>query len=141
MDYFYNDQKETREAIRAGEAALNALRSAKNELNSAKNWGIYDILGGGMLSTLIKHNKMGNAESCIREAQYKLDAFHKELNDVRSDIGADLSTGDFLSFADWFFDGFIADVMVQNRINRVRDEVDRTIREVEEVLRRLRSRL
>ena len=134
----YNDQRERNEAIQAGEAALSALRQARTELNSARNWGIYDILGGGLISTMIKHDKMGNAESCLKEAQYRLERFHKELGDIHMNFGSDLSTNDFLSFADWFFDGFIADIMIQDRINRARDEVDRMIYKVEGILSRLR---
>ena len=138
MEY-YDDRKERNEAIYAGEAALAALRRAQSELRSARNWGIYDILGGGLISSLIKHNKMNNADSYIREAQYKLERFHKELRDVHMNIGTDLATDDFITFADWFFDGLVADFVVQERINRVRNEVDRMIIKVEGTLSRLRQ--
>ena len=70
--------------------------------------------------------------------QYRLERFHKELGDIHMNFGSDLSTNDFLSFADWFFDGFVADIMIQDRINRARDEVDRMIYKVEGILSRLR---
>ena len=41
------DQKEIRDAVLAGEAALDSLRSAREKLESAKNWGVFDMLGGG----------------------------------------------------------------------------------------------
>ena len=41
--------REIDEAIRAGEQALDSLREAKNQLNSARNWGIYDMIGGGLI--------------------------------------------------------------------------------------------
>ena len=34
----YDIEKEKREAIEAGRRALNSLRTAKENLNSAKNW-------------------------------------------------------------------------------------------------------
>lgn len=40
------DKKEIREAIQAGEAALVAIERAKEKLGSAKNWGLFDMLGG-----------------------------------------------------------------------------------------------
>lgn len=137
MDY-YNDQKERREAIRAGEDALAALRRAQSELNSARNWGVYDIFGGGLISTLIKHDKINNADTYIKEAQYKLERFYQELDDIGETFGTNLAVDDFLTFADWFFDGLIADFMVQSRINRMREEVDRMIARVGSVLARLR---
>ena len=51
-------RNEMREAILAGERALSSLRSAQEKLNSAGNWGLLDMFGGGMFSTLIKHSKM-----------------------------------------------------------------------------------
>ena len=36
----YDIEKEKREAIEAGRRALNSLQAAKENLNSAKNWGL-----------------------------------------------------------------------------------------------------
>ena len=36
----YDIEKEKREAIEAGQRALSSLRTAKENLNSAKNWGL-----------------------------------------------------------------------------------------------------
>ena len=54
----YDIEKEKREAIEAGRRALNSLRTAKENLNSAKNWGLVDMFGGGFFTTLLKHSKM-----------------------------------------------------------------------------------
>ena len=43
----YDIEKEKREAIEAGRRALNSLSAAKENLNSAKNWGLVDMFGGG----------------------------------------------------------------------------------------------
>ena len=51
------DQREIREAIQAGEAALRSLERAKEKMGSAKNWGIFDMMGGGLLRSLFKHSK------------------------------------------------------------------------------------
>ena len=39
----YDRNKEIREAIRAGERALDSLKEANRQLNSAGNWGLVDI--------------------------------------------------------------------------------------------------
>ena len=39
----YNVEKEKREAIEAGQRALNNLHTARENLNSAKNWGLVDM--------------------------------------------------------------------------------------------------
>ena len=39
----YDLEKEKREAVDAGNRALRSLRAAQDNLNSAKNWGIWDM--------------------------------------------------------------------------------------------------
>ena len=133
----YDIEKEKREARDAGERALQSLRNAANELKSAGNWGMVDILGGGFLSSMIKRGKMSNAQNYMDQAKYDLRTFGKELRDVDQVMDLHINTDDFLSFADWFFDGFAVDWMVQSRINRAREQVDEAIRRVEYVLRNL----
>ena len=59
----YDIEKEKREAIEAGRRALNSLQTAKENLNSAKNWGLVDMFGGGFFTTMLKHsNGSGEAE-------------------------------------------------------------------------------
>lgn len=135
----FDYQREINEAIQAGNQALRSLREAKECLNSAGNWGIVDLLGGGLLSTFVKHSKMKDADDLIQKARSDLRYFSRELMDVDSVSDFHIETGDFLSFADYFFDGLIADWLVQSRINDAKRQVDNAIRKVEEVLRRLRS--
>ena len=103
----YDIEKEKREAIEAGRRALNSLSAAKENLNSAKNWGLVDMFGGGFFSTMLKHSKMDHAKQNMDQAKYDLRNFSRELNDVNMVCNLNIDTGDFLSFADYFFDGFI----------------------------------
>lgn len=135
----YDIVKEKREAIEAGERALRSLRQAKSDLNSARGWGIYDLLGGGMISTLIKHSRMNNAEKNISVAKWELQRFARELDDVEDVTGVDFGIGDLATFADFFFDGMLADFYVQTKINNARAQVDEAIRRVEYVILKLRQ--
>lgn len=133
----YDIEREKREAREAGEIALRSLRRAKQELDGARGWGIYDMLGGGMISTLIKHGKMDKARGYIEEAKWELQKFSKELRDVTYMSGVDFGIGDLATFADFFFDGMLADFYVQTKINQARSQVDDAIRRVEMILTRL----
>ena len=126
--------REVREARAAGIRALNSLRKAQGYLDSARGWGILDMLGGGMISSLIKHSKLSDAQRCIDQAQYDLDAFRRELADVNLPYA---EIDGFLTFADVFFDGFLADLMVQSRINDAREKLEDACQQVEDVLRQL----
>ena len=133
----YNYEKEKQEAIDAGNKALRSLRKAQENLSSAKNWGIFDMLGGGFISTMFKHSKVDQAKENMEQAKYDLRNFSKELNDVNIACNLNIETGDFLSFADWFFDGLIVDWMMQDRINQASQQVEEAIRRVEDILRQL----
>ena len=126
--------QEVREARAAGIRALNSLRRAQSDLNSARNWGIFDLLGGGMISSLVKHSKLSDAQRHIDQARYDLDDFRRELMDVNV---PNVQIDGFLSFADFFFDGLFADFMVQSRINESREQIEEACRRVEDVLRQL----
>lgn len=134
----YNRDVEIREAIEAGERALRSLREAKNSLGSARNWGLLDLFGGRSISGLVKHMKIGDAKSSLNRAKEDLDRFSRELSDVRDLQGLNIEIGDFLTFADFFFDGFLADIMVQSKIRQAQDQIDDAICRVENLLERLR---
>ena len=129
--------RERQEAIDAGERALDSLYGVRKELESAGNWGLLDMFGGGMFITFVKHSKMNDAQRYMERAKRDLAAFSRELADVSETLN--INTGDFLSFADYFFDGFLADMMVQSRIRDAQRQVDDAIYRVESILSRLRN--
>ena len=120
----YDIEKEKREAIEAGRRALNSLSAAKENLNSAKNWGLVDMFGGGFFSTMLKHSKMDHAKQNMDQAKYDLRNFSRELNDVNMACNLHIDTGNFLSFADYFFDGFVVDWKVEEAIRRTESIVN-----------------
>ena len=134
----YNQQKEIEEAIAAGEKALSSLAAAEKSQSSAKNWGIVDLLGGGMLTTFVKRSRMREASDYLEEARESLRIFRSELSDVNLPDSSLLDGSDFLAFADYFFDGFVADFLVQNRIQETRRKIEQTAASIRKIQSRLR---
>lgn len=139
MNEVYNRSREVWEAIQAGERARASLQEADRQLASAGSWGLIDIFGGNTVSGLMKHMKVNNASRCVEEARRDLDAFRNELGDLRDIDGLNVDIDGFLTFADFFFDGFVADLFVQSKISRGRQQVQEAIRRVDDILRQLRS--
>lgn len=131
-------RKEVNEAIRAGEQALGSLRTAEENLASARKWGIADMLGGGLIVNVMKHSRLDDASYYLETAKKDLERFQRELGDVPDYEGLRIDIGNFLSFADFFFDGLIVDYMVQSRISEARDKIQEAIRKVEHLLTELR---
>ena len=130
----YDRNKEIREAIRAGERALDSLQEANRQLNSAGNWGLVDIFGGNTISGLMKHMKVNNASRCVDDARRDLATFRDELGDIRDVENLNIDIDGFLTFADFFFDGFVADIFVQSKIRKGQQQVGEAIRRVEDIL-------
>lgn len=115
--------KELKEAVYAGQSVLEHLNQAYDILQSARNWGTYDLLGGGTLATHIKNNKIDEAMEHIHLAQSALGRFEKELKDVQVSLSIGIDISGFLRFSDYFFDGFISDWLVQGKINDTLQQV------------------
>ena len=127
------NELERKQAIDAGERALQSLNAARAALHGARNWGIADMLGGGFLSTMLKRSRMHEANAAMERAKCDLEQFRDELEDVN----IQLVTDDFLGFADYFFDGLIFDVVAQQRIGDAAVQVERLTEQVELLLARL----
>lgn len=130
-------QREIQEAVQAADRALRALNAARDCLRSAGNWGIADMLGGGTFFTLMKRSKMNGAQRELSNARDALRAFARELSDVDGALRIDVCSDDFLHFADYFFDGLVADWLVQRRINDAKAQVEDAITRVTQLRNRL----
>ncbi len=120
--------REIQEAIAAADVALDHLERARRSLSSASGWGLFDTLGGGFISGLIKHSKMSDAEHEINQAKQALEKFSKELRDVNGYSSVHING--FLTFGDLFFDGFLMDVIVQSQIGKAKRECENAISQV-----------
>lgn len=135
------DAKELKEAVNAGRSVMSALDQAADLLESAKNWGTYDMLGGGLIATAAKHDRIDNARTAIHTAQNRLSRFQAELKDVERDVHISVDISGMLTFADYFFDGFIMDWVVQGRINDAMAQVDSRRQQIRRILSELDTEL
>lgn len=137
--------KELKEAKEAADQVIIRIDAGLNQLKSASSWGILDIFGGGLFSSLVKRNKIGEANRSLDELSLSLKSLNKELSDV--DISLPDAIPDSLSdeLFDLVFDNIFTDIRVQGEIKEnlialkelrhaiveIRDKVDREIEELE----------
>lgn len=137
LDGVESQRREVGEALSAGRAAEQALAAVLDSLDSAEDWGTWDMFGGGFLSTMAKHGHLDDAQDGIGWAQQCLSRFRTELADVgRTDVPS-VQIGEFATFADYFFDGLFADWYVQSRIHDAQDGVSEVHMRVLSALDRL----
>jgi hypothetical protein len=133
--------RELKEAIEAGKAVLAGLDDVVGFLKSARNWGTFDMLGGGLIATAVKHSRIDRARESVHHVQQLLRVFQRELADVNSRTDIDIDIGSFLTFADYFFDGLIVDWVVQSRIGRSLDSAVQAAERVHGIVQQLQSNL
>ncbi|MSA03534.1 hypothetical protein GKG47_18860 [Lactonifactor sp. BIOML-A3] len=71
--YRTGNQNEIQEAKTAGRQALEALEEAEDFLQSARNMGIWDMLGGGLLADIMKHSRLDKATRCLEAAREQVE--------------------------------------------------------------------
>lgn len=136
--------KEIREAKLVALRVLEYLDKAEQKLNSARRWGILDILGGEFLTSLIKHSKMDDAERLLEQIRYDLRTLRNELNDIDIQFGEQIGVSSFGKFMDIVFDNIVSDWLTQSKIKQSLQEIDRirsAVRDVLKTLNRMESEL
>ncbi len=136
----YDREKEIQEALAAGDEAIRCLQRAKDELGKAGGWGFVDMFGGGLISTMLKHGHINQASAAVDAARQALWNYSREISDVREAAALpDVQVDGFLTFADYFMDGFIADYLVQTQIEQAKKDVSAAIWQVGEMQGQLRG--
>ena len=128
---------EINEAIEAGRDAQMRLRRIQETLRSAKGWGIYDLLGGGLISGMMKRIRMEKAQQQIDELRGSLERFNSELKDVQVQCSASAELSEWLNITDLVFDDPLSDWLSLSKIKDAKAEIDRTAEEVTALLAKL----
>lgn len=133
----YSQITELGEAIQAGDSAAAGLKRAAQALESAAGWGTWDILGGGMLASAVKHNRLDEAQTAVREVQPLLQRFERELSDVNGAAALHIETGGLAAFADIFTDSLLVDLLVQSHISDSLEAVQSMVLRIDDLVARL----
>ena len=132
-----NNLKEINDVQQIINQLLPLIDEAENKFRKARNWGFFDILGGGFITDLIKHSNLGAASNIMNQINYLLHDLQRELKEVVIPTDFSMNTASFSTFADFVFDGILADVYMQSKIMTSMEQ----IRELRSRLLILRDRL
>ena len=77
----------------------------------------------------------------LSEVRKEANSIQRELKDVGGALNLRIEVGDFLTFADFFLDNFVADYLVQNKIKDAREDIEIGIYHVKEILNELYRRM
>lgn len=127
--------REAREAFAAGEAAARLLDEAAGLLGSAGSWSSWDTFGGGgMLTDMMKYDKVDRATSTLRRADHALAAFSAELADADLPPVQGVRVDQIMRTFDVWFDNIFSDMAVRSRIGEAADRVAAAQHQVRQAL-------
>ena len=137
--YLHSQKAELNEAYEAGSDAMDIVKSISGSLSSAGSWATWDLFGGGLLTDIIKHSHMNDAQKEIGNLQNALRRFRTELADVKIDDDLDFQMDGFTSFGDWFLDGIIFDWMALDHIHKSEAQIQNTWNQIAMAISKLQD--
>lgn len=134
---------EVREALAAARDTQALLVEAVAMLQKARDWSSYDtFLGGGMLASAVKHDRVDSAEALLRRADDALHRLATELADVDGSsarlVPVDLDR--MTRAVDVWFDNVFTDWSVRGKIIQSHERTQEVLETVRTVGRDLEAR-
>lgn len=121
-------ERDRTEARRLCVQARRLLEQAYEQAKSARNWGILDMLGGDLISGLVKHSHVYDAQSSLNQAKPILQRLCVLLqqNGLDSDLEGTNISG--LSMVlDIGFDGILTDLYMQSKIGNMKSSIENAL--------------
>lgn len=132
--------REIDQAIHEGECSLDITNAILEKLHSAHSWGVYDLfLNGGLLSFMVKHDRINEAEELLNSLQKQLGKFKTELADVSIASEFTIAIGGGWGFADFLLDGFLVDFFVLKKIDAAIENVRKLKNDILSVIEKLKQ--
>ncbi|CUN52056.1 hypothetical protein [Clostridium paraputrificum] len=109
---------EIKEAI---DEAINCdftVNSVLKYLNDASGLATWDVLGGGTITSIMKHDAVNSAKKEIERLGYAITKLEKELSDINMiSISGNFNNIESSYLVDVFFDNIFTDISVSNKID------------------------
>jgi len=133
-------KKEIDEAVRACKELLLSLSSAKEDLSSAKSWGMFDILGNGLIPSAVKQDHIKRASQYIYDASVKARRLLLEVDDLKAYFNIDsLEINELARHFDVFFDNILSDLSIQEQIDTAYDTICVNLDAAEKLMQKLET--
>lgn len=118
-----NELSQNGKAVNIINQLLPLLDEAERNLSSARNWSIFDVLGGGFIVDLFKHSKLSKAQGNMEQVNSLMNELSCILRGINIPADCTMEVGNFVTFADFLFDGFFVDAYVTSKIMGSIDQV------------------
>lgn len=134
-------QKELRDIKLQADHVLRLIDEALDKIKSASNWGIYDVIAGGMVSSMIKRERMKESNRLMEEIGLALNKLKKEYGDIAWQLPERLSLDLTSELLDVWFDNIFTDLSVQSNLSKQKDQLVKLSQQVKELERLVSKQL
>ncbi|MDO5028077.1 MAG: hypothetical protein Q4E36_02320 [Bacillota bacterium] len=122
--------RKIQEVLLLSHRTLIHLNSALKEIDSAGNWGAFNNLTGGLLSSFTKNDFIEDVLDELFRAKEEAGSLRANLEDLQ--FYMDLASIDqFLSFSSGFFDDYLSQFLADLDLDQAQINIKRAIGEVE----------
>ena len=118
------------ELSEAYDYVMQCLRNAHEKMVLAYRLSISDVSSDKRSISIVKHACLLEAEPFVDEARLTLEGIESQVQDKISVQNTRLNMGKWIVFHDVYGDGFLTDWMVQRRIKKMLQAVEKTHKEV-----------
>jgi len=136
-DLFEKEHLALKEALMESEEVLEQLHVAKKYLKKAKEWGEYDLSGGGLVATMKEFEYLDEAQELLHHIQWGIRKFHNALDTLG--VHQDMEIKRILSVSDYWLNGVFKDYSLQSAIIKLMDSMNKLIVEILKIDERLRQ--
>lgn len=130
-------QREIHEALEAAKQYQEWLLLLIHQLQKAQNWGNWDLMGGGLIAGMAKHNHLADARETVSGLRHHALKLKKELADLNRTLYTDIHLDAFERFVDLFFDNLFTDWMVQQKIVKSLESAEKLHQELHDLMMKL----
>lgn len=130
-------QREIYEALEVAKQYQEWLLLLIRQIQQAKNWGTWDLMGGGWVAGMAKHNHLESARQTVAGLRHHAFKLKKELADLNRTLYTNIDLDAFERFADIFFDNLFTDWMVQKKILKSLESAEKVRYELHDLIMKL----
>lgn len=141
LNFLKGQERELREAIEAGTAALRVSNDMVLSLKHVEGLGLVERLGAGFLTDMAKREVLDDAQKNVEQLQIQLQKFNKELADVKLRDNLSVGMGKLLKFTDTYFENLLTVETPAERMKESIRQVDETRDLILGMLRQLQTHL
>lgn len=112
-------------------AVINQIDNVEESLSKARSWGVWDMIGGGLFSSLLKRSHIREANDKLDDLEDLLVTAQKELLNINLGM---VSNSNYDFCVDIVFDNIFTDLRVQSEIKAIQAQLVELRKQVADIL-------